>query len=630
MTRLKWSGALLAVLAGVVIAAVAAAPTDPPFPERINVPPPVPRVVPPGTAGAPFPFNPEGITSGPGTTFYIGNTSNTVGNPYGGSIWKGDYETGVLAELVPGEVNGNRGVLGVFADKFNRVWTARCGAGKSCVYDGTTGALLAKYTLIPTVPVTVPPTPQPPSALNDVVVTDTAAYFSNLVGSTAAGTVYNFFRIPLGPGGALPPGDPIPAPVPEVRNPAVEEKVLTCGDAPGSCETTPGVFQFRGSNGIDVLPNGNLVIVSFSAGFLWNVDPITGVAKKIVTTAAPSCVAPCSATIPTSGDGLIVNGQTLYIATNRAANSNPPGAIIALEMAPDFLSAEVIAHLNSPTDTLNGNATADQVGHYIYVIRSRPSAATGLPSASDPNGNWITRVNKLPVTASGLAVNAAGGGPFSGATATFSDPDTSATAAAYKATIDWGDGSPTTAGTVTGAAGSFTVSGVHDYAKHGVHSVTTTVIDAVTDQVLATATSGCGNAGKVDADATFLMPDSKKKIHFDLKADCKARHGHHGEPDWVDLQHAHAKVHQGGWKIVDAKTGGHKTEITSVSIVGETATIVGTDSGNSFTIVVTDGGKHSLGLDIVSIKVWDSTGAVVFDSSTLSAKHDPNVKIDLD
>jgi hypothetical protein len=384
MTRLKWSGALLVVLAGTLIATAVA--DSPDFPARIEVPPPTVNTV----TGAMQNFSPEGITAGAGTTFYIGNTSTSVGNPNGGSIWKGDYRTGTLTNLVPG--GAGRSVFGLTLDSYGRIWAAGGGTGKAWVFDATTGAELGAYTLVPTA------TPQLPRFINDVVATDTAVYFSNTVGSTAAGTVYNFFRIPFGPGGALPPGDPVPAPVPPVKTPAVEMKALSCGDAPGSCESAPGIFTYRGSNGIDVLPTGNLIIAA--TGFLWNVDPITGVAKKIVVDPNPLPPCPpqpanvCSGALM-SGDGLILDGNTVYYLENRAANNaTQVGDIVALELVPpDYLAAHYIKRLNSPTDPLSGPTVGDQFGHFIYAMRGNV-----LPASQSPIRNWITRIDKLAPT----------------------------------------------------------------------------------------------------------------------------------------------------------------------------------------------------------------------------------------
>jgi len=62
-------------------------------------------------------------------------------------------------------------------------------------------------------------------------------------------------------------------------------------------------------------------------------------------------------------------------------------------------------------------------------------------------------------------------------TATFSDTDTVTTAGDFTATINWGDGSPITTGTVSGANGSFTVNGSHTYASSAQFTATVTLAD---------------------------------------------------------------------------------------------------------------------------------------------------------
>jgi hypothetical protein len=109
----------------------------------------------------------------------------------------------------------------------------------------------------------------------------------------------------------------------------------------------------------------------------------------------------------------------------------------------------------------------------------------------DPAANCLpgARPADAPITATGKTLSATEGSTFNGAVATFSDPDTSATAGEYAATIDWGDGTPTTAGTITGSAGSFTVGGSHVYAEEGSKTVTVTITDAGDSANTATATS---------------------------------------------------------------------------------------------------------------------------------------------
>ena len=94
-----------------------------------------------------------------------------------------------------------------------------------------------------------------------------------------------------------------------------------------------------------------------------------------------------------------------------------------------------------------------------------------------------------------LSLTGTAGTPLNTTVATITDPNTSATASAYLATINWGDGT-TSAGTVTGGNGSFTVSGSHPYAAVGTYPVAVTInsvgtnlgSSTVTDSATITAT----------------------------------------------------------------------------------------------------------------------------------------------
>jgi hypothetical protein len=93
-----------------------------------------------------------------------------------------------------------------------------------------------------------------------------------------------------------------------------------------------------------------------------------------------------------------------------------------------------------------------------------------------------------PISAQGRSFSAAEGQQFNGTVATFTDPDTASTASEYNATIAWGDGS-SSAGTISGSGGNFTVSGGHTYAEEGTHRVTVTITDVDTPSNTATANS---------------------------------------------------------------------------------------------------------------------------------------------
>src|SRR5262245_54260973 len=105
MVRFAKLTTAVAIAASILVAATSAA--GPNFPLRIDFPPN------PNTG---TPWAAEGIF-GAGNTFWAGDTTN-------GAILKGDVRTGESSILVPAAAQGARNALGVFVDKWNRLWVA--------------------------------------------------------------------------------------------------------------------------------------------------------------------------------------------------------------------------------------------------------------------------------------------------------------------------------------------------------------------------------------------------------------------------------------------------------------------------------------------------------------------------
>jgi hypothetical protein len=254
----------------------------------------------------------EGIATGRGHTFYAGNTAN-------GSIYAGDYRTGEGSVLVPGVTGGS--AFGVFADNHNRLFVAGGGTCHAKVYDADTGAPIADYTLT-----------TPPCFINDVAVTNDGAYFTNTVGLPV------LFKIPIAPNGDL----------------GATSQTLTL---------TPSV---AGLNGIEATPDGStLVVVSITLSKFYTVDPATGATSEIVLDAPVL-----------RGDGLILQGRTLYAAENLPSAAVPgvPGAVAEIELSPDFTTGHVVGRLNNADDPLVNPATMDRFGKLIYVVRRNAPA----------------------------------------------------------------------------------------------------------------------------------------------------------------------------------------------------------------------------------------------------------------
>jgi|GEM_PF-5330799 len=131
-----------------------------------------------------------------------------------------------------------------------------------------------------------------------------------------------------------------------------------------------------------------------------------------------------------------------------------------------------------------------------FAIPTGNSQPIGITSG--PDGNiWFTesaanKIGKFDVkllffTGAGVKVCSFAGVPLSNVpVATFGDTMPSDVPPTYTATIDWGDGTPATAGTITKTgATTFTVSGSHTYAIEGNLPATVKVTRSTDGEVLA-------------------------------------------------------------------------------------------------------------------------------------------------
>jgi hypothetical protein len=99
------------------------------------------------------------------------------------------------------------------------------------------------------------------------------------------------------------------------------------------------------------------------------------------------------------------------------------------------------------------------------------------------------------LSATGTTISAAEGastGPV--VLATFTDSGSPEAAGSYTTTIDWGDGSPVEAGTVSLSGNTFSVSGSHTYSREGSFTIAVTIKDSGGSQK-----SASGNANVSDA-----------------------------------------------------------------------------------------------------------------------------------
>jgi hypothetical protein len=180
--------------------------------------------------------------------------------------------------------------------------------------------------------------------------------------------------------------------------------------------------------------------------------------------------------------------------------------------------------------------------------------------------------DQLSVRATNIATSE--GASISGPIATFTDSDAARPSSAFSATVIWGDGT-SSAGTVAGASGSFSVTASHVYAEEGSYPIrvsvqqapngsragargTATISDAALSAVGTHVSSGVDLHAVVatftDADPGHLVTDYTALIK------------------WGDGSHSAGKVSAqgGGFAVTGAHQYGHPGSYTITIAIADT------------------------------------------------------------
>ena len=135
--------------------------------------------------------------------------------------------------------------------------------------------------------------------------------------------------------------------------------------------------------------------------------------------------------------------------------------------------------------TVTGAHTYAAEGSFtMSVVITQTATSAAATAASSAN---VSDADAL--TGTGVTLNATQAVTLTGTVATFADTYAGAAASDFTATIDWGDGTSTAPGSVTGSNGTFTVSGSHAYASTGSDTIKVTLTDDSPGTATATATS---------------------------------------------------------------------------------------------------------------------------------------------
>lgn len=268
-------------------------------------------------------FQPEGIEVGRGTTFYVGSVAT-------GAIYRGNLRTGSGRVLVAG--GAGRSAAGIELEERNRLFVAGASSGKAYIYNATTGALIRTYTL----------------ATSDTFINDVTLVASGAVFTDSRKAV--FYHVPVAPNGALEDHHTIPV---------------------------DGAFALAAGfnlNGIETSVRDDLIAVQSNKGKLFRIDPGTGESREIAL----------GGQTMTNGDGLLLNGRTLYVVQNRN------NRVAVINMAANFLSGRVVRRLADRD--FDVPTTIDDLDRRLYAVNARfgtpnpSSAAYQVVQLRKPNG----------------------------------------------------------------------------------------------------------------------------------------------------------------------------------------------------------------------------------------------------
>ena len=234
-------------------------------------------------------------------------------------------------------------------------------------------------------------------------------------------------------------------------------------------------------------PDGFLVV---GAHTFTTANPIEPVTVTITDTRGfGQATANSVATITSPGGLLTPFGQSVSFVAGRLSS-----AVVAsfTDSSPLAVPGEFTASINWGDGTASSAGTIATsgggftvTGLHTYnvdpvsspIVESVTVTITDTLTGDTVTANTTATVAPVPITIQTQNFAVTGGKPFSGTVATFTDGDARVNPAFYTATINWGDGTPSTTGTISGT-NPFTVTASHTFAPFpNTDLVTITITD---------------------------------------------------------------------------------------------------------------------------------------------------------
>jgi len=254
------------------------------------------------------------IATGAGPTFYAGDA-------FLGDIYRGNLRTGDVDLFI--DAPSGRNALGIRVDlEHGLLFVAGGFTGQGYVYDLATGADVAQYQF----------GAPPGSIINDVIVTDDAAWFTDSVQP-------HLYRVPINADGSV--------------------GAFTTLTVTGPAAHLSGAFNM---NGIAVAGDGTLLVAHTGDGTVYTVDPETGASAAIAGVNVPNV------------DGILFEAGRLWAVQNFS------NQITELKVSGDLSSATVVQVITDPAFEVP--TTVARWGNRLAAVNAKfdtgfpPTAAT--------------------------------------------------------------------------------------------------------------------------------------------------------------------------------------------------------------------------------------------------------------
>jgi len=273
-------------------------------------------------------WRPEGIASGPGKSLYVGSIPT-------GNIFRLNAKTGQGAQFITAPAG--RAAIGLEVASGRHLFVAGGPTGDGYVYDLRTRRSVADFNF----------TDATDTFVNDVTVTPRRAYFTD----SRRSALYVVDRKGL-------------------RNTDDDDfRVLALPDIP----LTPG----NNLNGIEDARGGKtLFAIQSSTGTLWNIDANDGDARRVDL--GPGVAL-------TNGDGLLLEGRTLYVVQNRL------NQVAVVRLSSTLRSGRIVDVIRSPAPPANFDVptTIARYGNRLYL----PNARFTTPP-TPTTAYWVSSVRR--------------------------------------------------------------------------------------------------------------------------------------------------------------------------------------------------------------------------------------------